>query len=1109
MSHYLEASPLCTQPVARVVSVQGKVDRQASGNSEWQIVQTDDTFCPGDKIRTEKRSRAILRLSNESLVTLDQSTTLLFSEPEENTSTWLLNLIDGSTFFRSRQPQRLKIQTPFINAVHEGTEFLVTVDDQQTKISVFDGQIMAENEAGRIQIKKGFSGIAKKNQPPRLQALTIIPEDAVQWTLYYPPIIDYQHLTSSISTPYLKSALAVYQQGDVYQALAILDEVPASYQDSEYLTLKASLLLAVGRVDEALNSINQAQRSQHGHSTVMALQSVIAVAKNHPHSALELALKAVALNPKSSVAKIALSYAYQSLFKIEEALIATEQATQLAPDNALAWARLSELQLSLGDHDGALVSAQKAQSLNPKLARTQIILGFADLAQVDIDAAKRAFEQAIAYDSSDPLARLGLGLAKIRKGALEEGTRDIETAVSLDPDNAVARSYLGKAYYELRNRDYADTELNLSKEMDSKDPTPWFYDAILKQTTNRPVEALHDMQKAIELNDNRGVYRSKLLLDEDLAARSAAQGRIYNDLGFQRLGLLEGWNSVNTDPANYSAHRLLADNYASQPRHEIARVSELLQSQLLQPINITPIQPQLSQSNILVVDGLGPSALSFNEFNPLFARNRFALQTSGIFGSNNTWGEDVVHSGLWNKASYSLGQFHYETDGFKKNNFLNQDIYNAFVQGEVTNFLNLQAEYRHEERKNGDLSVNFDPNDFSSSFKENRKIDTYRIGGRYIFSPKSSFIGSLIYQDVDIVQKQVEERSFFNRITNKNQIVTFINGSQIKRRGFISELQHQYIDNKYSLISGFGHIDQTVDQIDFALIPGGRDIPSKPDITRINFYSYLKLNNIDKVAATLGVSYDTLEINNLLKRSPVNPKFGLVWNPISSTTFRAAFFRGMNITRTSNQTIEPTQIAGFNQLFDDPNGTVAWRYGAAIDHKFSKNISAGFEYSERKLDVPIGRSSANWNEQLSRAYLYLTPYSLVSLSVEYFYEQFNRQENPADTGIINVKTHRVPVTINIFHPSGLSLMLKTSYVNQSGVFEKGNAPLLGSSDFYIVDLDVNYRLPSRYGMISFGLKNLFDNRFQYQSNNSFLGSNSNETLFALDRTLFTRIKLAF
>lgn len=99
-------------------------------------------------------------------------------------------------------------------------------------------------------------------------------------------------------------------------------------------------------------------------------------------------------------------------------------------------------------------------------------------------------------------------------------------------------------------------------------------------------------------------------------------------------------------------------------------MSEWLQSQLLQPINITPIRPQLAESNLFILEGAGPGGLAFNEFNPLFARNRFTIQGSGIVGDDNTYGDEVVHSGLWRNLSYSLGQFHYETDGFRKNNNL-------------------------------------------------------------------------------------------------------------------------------------------------------------------------------------------------------------------------------------------------------------------------------------------------------------------------------------------------------------------------------------------------------------------------------------------------------
>ena len=144
------------------------------------------------------------------------------------------------------------------------------------------------------------------------------------------------------------------------------------------------------------------------------------------------------------------------------------------------------------------------------------------------------------------------------------------------------------------------------------------------------------MEKAIELNDNRAVYRSRLQLDADLAARSASQARIYSDLGFQQLALVEGWKSVNVIRPTFRRTGSWLTR-TGLPRHEIARVSELLQSQLLQPLNMTPIQPRLSESNLFLVSAGGPGALSFNEFNPIFNRNGFTFQGSALGGENDTY----------------------------------------------------------------------------------------------------------------------------------------------------------------------------------------------------------------------------------------------------------------------------------------------------------------------------------------------------------------------------------------------------------------------------------------------------------------------------------------
>jgi hypothetical protein len=41
---------------------------------------------------------------------------------------------------------------------------------------------------------------------------------------------------------------------------------------------------------------------------------------------------------------------------------------------------------------------------------------------------------------------------------------------------------------------------------------------------------------------------------------------------------------------------------------------------------MTPIQPQLAESNLFLISSGGPGALSFNEFNPLFNRNGITAQ---------------------------------------------------------------------------------------------------------------------------------------------------------------------------------------------------------------------------------------------------------------------------------------------------------------------------------------------------------------------------------------------------------------------------------------------------------------------------------------------------
>ena len=447
------AAEKCEKWVAKVVSAQGSIQARKAGETSWVAVALNDTLCPGDMLRVQERSRAAIVLSNEATLRLDQNTTITFAGLEEE-QTFLLKLFIGAVHFFSRIPRSLRVATPFVNGTVEGTEFYVRVEAEQTLLTIFEGRVLAANEAGSLVLEKGQSAVAQKGQAPTPR-IVVQPRDAVHWALYYPPVID-------------------YRPEDF-----VADEEPewqARVRRSIELYWTADLAGAFSSLEG------------------------IAVAQNHKEMALQLAGKAVELNPESPVAKVALSYAQQASFDLQGALDSLQGAVTLDSENALAWSRLSELWQSFGYLDRSLETAQKAVGLNPHLERTQTVLGFAYLTQIKIEDSKNAFEKAIKLDQAAPLPRLGLGLAKIRDGNLKEGTEDIEIAATLDTNNSLIRSYLGKAYYEEKRTELDGPQFEIAKELDPQDPTPWFYDAIRKQTINRPVEALHDLQRSIELN---------------------------------------------------------------------------------------------------------------------------------------------------------------------------------------------------------------------------------------------------------------------------------------------------------------------------------------------------------------------------------------------------------------------------------------------------------------------------------------------------------------------------------------------------------------------------------------------------------------------------------
>jgi len=455
---------------------------------------------------------------------------------------------------------------------------------------------------------------------------------------------------------------------------------------------------------------------------------------------------------------------------------------------------------------------------------------------------------------------------------------------------------------------------------------------------------------------------------------------------------------------------------------------------------------------------------------------------------------------LANNVSASVGYYGYQTDGFRPNNDLKDTIFNIFTQVSISPKASIQAEYRNRDRKNGDLMMTFFPDDFSPQRTEERTTEAWRLGFHYAFSPGSHLLVSYAYQRSTLRFLEFPVDPFLLRIESGGEA-----------RGYSGELQHLYSAERFKTVAGAGFFrvwgDETLG-VDFLLDPGPPPVTDTFSQTtpenrqHINGYLYTYIGYPKNVTLTIGASGDFFkrDIQDLNlstvedTKNQFNPKLGIVWNPVPDTTLRAAIFRTLRRTLTTNATLEPTQVAGFNQFYDEAGiaAASAWNYGLALDQKFPKNVYGGVEVYYRDLEVPFPTidlntntlisTSEDWKERVGRGYLYWTPHNWVALSAEYLYEKFERGET-GNLQAKEVKTQRVPLGINFFHPSGLNAMVKTSYWDQDGsITRKIDFPPVYQSvgdTFWLVDAAISYRLPQRYGFLTVGAKNLFNQSFNY------------------------------
>jgi tetratricopeptide (TPR) repeat protein len=602
---------LCLPPAhaqeATVLAIENIVQTTPAGQAAWQPATPNQSLATGERIRTRQRSRATVRLTSLYTLRLDQFTTIEITQAlTEAVSRPELDLQQGASFIFSREEGgEIGIRTPAANGALRGTQLVARVlPDGRSYFQVLEGTVEMTNPHGRLLLAAGEAGEAARGEPPRRTA-KLEARNLLQWALYYPAVIDPAELSLPESArKALADSLAAYQSGDLLEALARLPARLPDDPDARVFT--AGVLLSVGRVDEATAQLASVPRIHRGR---IALERLIAAVKLH---ALPGRPPADIVTASEAVAE---SYLWQSQAHLEEARQAARHATALSPTHGFAWTRLAELEFSFGRPAPARRALDHALTRTPRDAQAHALRGFVLSAENRIRDAEQAFETAIDLDGALGNGWLGRGLVRIRQGHLADGRADLQTAATVEPATASFHSYLGKAWSMENDDARAHQELDLARLLDPKDPTPWLYSAIDHQARNRPNEAIADIEESIRLNDNRRVFRSSLLLDQDRAVRSANLAAMYQNAGMNAVAVREATRAVESDYTNASAHLFLANAFDAlrdprriSLRYETPWFNELLLANLLSPVGGGPLSQFVSQqeySKLLEADGLG------------------------------------------------------------------------------------------------------------------------------------------------------------------------------------------------------------------------------------------------------------------------------------------------------------------------------------------------------------------------------------------------------------------------------------------------------------------------------------------------------------------------
>ncbi len=1100
-----------------LLSKEGSVEFSAARKTNWTGAIVGTKLVVQDRLRTLALSRAMMQLAELGRVRVNELTTLEVLPPQKGAGKATLDLRAGALYFFTRdKPREFQIQTPHALAASRGTEFLVTIEPAgRVVFTVFDGEVELSNPQGTLVLGNGQQGAALPGQAPfplpAIQAVNI-----VQWWLYYPGVLDVDEVPLTAAE---QAALAVslnnYRQGDLLAALNSYPPGRLPQSDPEKV-LYAGLLLAVGQVDKA-----EAQL------VTVATQPALVNALREAIASVTLTNFTGTSQPKLASEWLARSYAQQAHFDLRGALESARAASRQSTNFGFAWERVAELEFSFGRTDAALEALEHALQLSPRNAQAWALKGFLEAARNRLNEATNHFQTAIAIDPALGNGWLGRGLVRIREGDAQNGRTDLQTAAAMEPNRSLLRSYLGKAFDNVGQITNAQKELRRGRELDNADPTPWLYSALLLRQQLRFNEAVDDLEKSVELNDNRRVYRSRLLLDQDRAVRNANLAALYENAGMEQVAVREAARGVASDYGNYSAHLFLADSFNAlrdptrfNKRYETAFANELFLANLLAPVGAGTLSQSISQQ----------------EYSRLFDTKQFGFFSETTYRSDGQFRQLASQFGTVGHTSYSLDAEYQHNEGVRPNNELTSAVGQLSLSHQLTPKDSVVGLATFQDYHSGDNFQYYNPRTDARKDYNLDEQETPNLVAGFHHEWEPGVHTLLLATRVKAKQQFSDKDASLllllpDRIPpNTDVLGTFPFNVEYHNRAEIygAELNQIIQRERHTLVFGARYQNGDIEARDRLL---ATDPPSRPRFSpphhaldegfeRFVGYAYYTLEVRTNLFLTGGLAYDAITFpRNYFyapisegheTRSDLGPKAALVWSPAPEVTVRGAYATSLGgVASDQSYRLEPVQLAGFDQSFRNiiPGSEAAAAstfdiYGAALDLKFKTRTYVGIQGAllQSRADYPVGAFVSPVNSTVSPAitthqrsdYLEQSLTATInqlagdewSFGVAY---QFTRADlenrfpgiSPSLILLRNLEVradlHQVAPYLLFNHASGFFARAESRWYSQENF---RYSPALRGDDFWQHNIFVGYRLRRQRGEISFAVLNLGDTDYR-------------------------------